>query len=146
MSDDRRKGKKRGDRRKSSKEERNLYKLLFLDKKKKADALKIIQCYFDTFAKIYSLFEHDAIKSFPKLGNNAARNRFALVAVQMLVCSQSEDSRKAIKDELLEINPRKVLVKILKKEADYAKEHKGTPISDMFLEKKKQLQELLDSA
>jgi len=122
--------------RRISEGDQNIYDLLYGERRKKcevevADAVKMIHCYFDIMAKVYSFLGHDAQKCFPGLGESAAKNQLALMALQMLIRTQDKASLKAVR-------------LVLEDEEKYMKGHEGTPMAEYFLHLSPEVKILLD--
>lgn len=116
-------------------EKQNVYHLLFPEKKEnteeqRMESLKNIRHYFDMSAKIYGLLGAEVKRYFPKIGERVAQNQLALVAIDTLMQTRDKASLKAME-------------RILKDEEKYTEEHPGSPLAELFLKMKPEIDLLI---
>jgi hypothetical protein len=119
-------------------EGKNIYETLYRSKKgigkyiEPSESWKVVRCYFDLMAKVYTLLGPEARKLFPKLGETAAKTQLVLFSLQAVLRTQDKASKKILK-------------RALKEEAQFIKDHEGTPIAELFNHIKPQFEELLET-
>jgi len=113
----------------------NIYQMLFHEKKEnteeqRMESLKNIRHYFDMSAKIYGLLGAEVKRYFLKIGERVAQNQLALVAIDTLMQTRDKTSLKAME-------------RILKDEEKYTEEHPGSPLAELFLKMRPEIDLLI---